>query len=169
MELGIAEQELGNDPAATRERIGRAREGALAALSELRDLARGLRPALLAERGVQAAVEGLVARSAIEAETIFDGDLTSLTRSCESAAYFVVAEGIANATKHSGASLLRVLLVRAGGVLTVEVEDDGEGGADPSGRGLDGLRRRVEAQDGHLDVRSPAGGPTSIRAELHCE
>ena len=168
MELGIAEQDLGSDPEAARERIGRARDEALGALAELRDLARGLRPALLAERGVREAIESLAARSVIETESSFEGDLTALPRSAETAAYFVTAEAIANAAKHSGASLLRVLVSRRGGVLSVEVEDDGEGGADPQGRGLDGLRRRVEALDGHLDVRSPAGGPTSVRAEIPC-
>ena len=166
MELGIAEQELGDAPELTRARISRARQEALDALGELRDLARGLRPALLAERGVRAAVEGLVARSTLEAEVSFEGDLSSLPRSVETAAYFVVAEAIANAAKHSGAQSLQVLVAFRGRILTVEVADDGSGGADVEGRGLSGLRRRVEALDGQLDIRSPEGGPTSVRAEI---
>ena len=84
------------------------------------------------------------------------------------AAYFVVAEGIANAAKHSGAERLRVRLERTATALTVAVEDDGSGGARAGGSGLEGLRKRVEALDGRLEVVSPAGGPTVLRAELPC-
>ena len=86
----------------------------------------------------------------------------------ESAAYFVVAEALANAGKHSGARRIDVRIGSDGEVLSVEVHDDGSGGADPDGGGLSGLSRRVEALDGRLLVSSPPGGPTTIRAELPC-
>jgi signal transduction histidine kinase len=84
----------------------------------------------------------------------------------ESAAYFVVAEALANAGKHAHATRLDIRIRRADGVLGVEVVDDGRGGADPAGSGLTGLKRRVQALDGHLQVTSPDGGPTTVRAEF---
>jgi signal transduction histidine kinase len=87
----------------------------------------------------------------------------------ETAAYFVVAEALANAGKHASASRVDVRIIRRDGTLSVEVHDDGVGGADPSGSGLSGLRSRVEALDGILAVLSPPGGPTTVRAELPCE
>jgi signal transduction histidine kinase len=86
----------------------------------------------------------------------------------ETAAYFVAAEALANAGKHSHATRVEIGVERRGDMLEVEITDDGQGGADPMGSGLVGLRRRVEALDGSLFVSSPAGGPTSIRAELPC-
>jgi signal transduction histidine kinase len=86
----------------------------------------------------------------------------------ETAAYFVAAEAIANAAKHSGATRVEVRLRRRDAVLELEVEDDGRGGANPTGSGLTGLRHRVEALDGTLLVSSPAGGPTTVRSELPC-
>jgi len=87
----------------------------------------------------------------------------------ESAAYFVAAEALANAGKHAEATRVDVRIMRSQGRLVVEVTDDGRGGADPSGTGLSGLRRRVEALDGTLQVVSPQGGPTTVRAEMPCE
>src|SRR5262249_20905810 len=86
----------------------------------------------------------------------------------ESAAYFVVAEGLTNAAKHAGATAGEVDLRRDGDLVLVTVRDNGRGGADPAGAGLDGLRRRVAALDGTLSLTSPAGGPTVLRAELPC-
>jgi signal transduction histidine kinase len=86
----------------------------------------------------------------------------------EAAAYFVAAEALANATKHSGAGRVVIGVVRRGDALEVAITDDGRGGADPAGGGLVGLRRRVEALDGTLSVASPPGGPTTVRAELPC-
>jgi len=86
----------------------------------------------------------------------------------ETAAYFVAAEGLTNATKHADATKVRIGVTRVDGRLVLEVADDGTGGADPAGGGLDGLRRRVEALDGMLTVTSPPGGPTVVRAELPC-
>jgi signal transduction histidine kinase len=87
----------------------------------------------------------------------------------ESAAYFVAAEALANAVKHAHAQRVEIKIVRQGDRIELEVRDDGEGGADPEGNGLRGLRRRVEALDGSLSVVSPRGGPTIIRATLPCK
>jgi signal transduction histidine kinase len=86
----------------------------------------------------------------------------------ESAAYFVAAEALANAAKHARADWLDIRIARIGNTLELEVRDDGVGGADPNGSGLIGLRRRVEALDGRLQITSPQGGPTTVYAELPC-
>lgn len=168
MDLGMAEEELEKDPSAAVETVRRAREEALAALGELRDLSRGMRPALLAERGLGTAVESLVSRAPLPVSLSLVGEVDSAPEQVQLAAYFVVAEGVANAAKHSGAERLRVRLERSPEALGVAVTDDGEGGARAGGSGLEGLRKRVQALDGRLEVISPAGGPTVIRAELPC-
>jgi signal transduction histidine kinase len=168
MSLGMAEQKLaGADPQAAKQLLAEARTGAGEALRELRDLARGIHPPVLADRGLDAAVRALAAGSPVSVTV-------SVTMSerpkppVESAAYFVVAEAMANAGKHARANRVDVRIGRSAARLSVEIQDDGVGGADPSGGGLDGLRRRVEALDGTLMVLSPPGGPTTIRAELPC-
>ncbi len=88
--------------------------------------------------------------------------------SVETAAYFVVSEALANASKHSGATRVQIAIHAHNGRLMVEVSDDGKGGADPAGAGLRGLERRVRALDGTFELASPAGGPTTLRAELPC-
>jgi signal transduction histidine kinase len=165
MELGMAEERAVANPEAAREMVVRARAEALTALAELRDLARGMRPALLAERGLRAAIEALATRSPLPTTTRFEGDLDGLSQQAETAAYFVVAETLTNATKHGDAGHVEISVRRADG-LDLEIVDDGRGGADPNGAGLTGLRRRVEALDGTFSVTSPIGGPTVIRAEL---
>lgn len=171
MDLGRAEQRLadsGGDEAGDAARLVReARVEAQQALAELRDLARGMRPAMLAERGLGAAVTSLAARAGVPA-TVEIGELGELPDQVETAAYFVVAEALANIAKHAGASSTQVVLDRAADTLLVEVRDDGAGGADPRGTGIDGLRKRVEALDGTLSLSSPPGGPTTLRAELPC-
>jgi signal transduction histidine kinase len=168
MSLGMAEQKLATDTEAARELLADARAGAGEALRELRDLARGIHPPVLADRGLDAAVRALAVVSPISVTV-------SVTLSerpkppVESAAYFVVAEALANAGKHARASRVDVRIIRRDGTLAVEVHDDGVGGADQSGGGLSGLRSRVEALDGTLSIVSPRGGPTTIRAELPCE
>ena len=87
----------------------------------------------------------------------------------ESAAYFVAAESLANAAKHARAKRVEITILRHGDMIELHVRDDGQGGANPEGSGLRGLRRRVEALDGTLSVISPRGGPTTIRAQLPCE
>jgi signal transduction histidine kinase len=166
MSLGMAEQRLDADPDAARQLLVEAKLGAREALEELRDLARGIHPPVLADRGLGAAVAALAARSPIEVSVSVVGERPPAA--VESAAYFVTAEALANATKHADAQHVEIRIVRRTDRLSVEVRDDGPGGADPSGAGLTGLRRRVEALDGRLIVNSPAGGPTVIRAELPC-
>ena len=167
MSLGMAEEKLDSDPAQARELLAEARGEARTALTELRDLARGIHPPILADRGLEAAITSIAARSPL-AVTI-EADLPRRPPAAvEGATYFVVAEALANATKHSDASALLVRLALRDGTLVVEVADDGRGGADPQGSGLLGLRRRVEALDGTLSVVSPAGGGTTLRAEIPC-
>jgi signal transduction histidine kinase len=122
---------------------------------------------MLSERGLVEALRAFAARSPLPATITADVD-TELPERVELAAYFVVAEALTNAAKHSGARRADVRLVREGGRLSVEVSDDGRGGADPRGDGLEGLRKRVAALDGTLRVASPPGGPTLVRAELPC-
>ena len=168
MDLGLAQQKLDSDPEQARQLMAEAREGASAALVELRDLARGIRPALLAERGLGEAVRAFAARAPVPASVTAELGDERLPEPVESAAYFVVAEALANVAKHAGAKRATVSLVRRGDSLEVLVVDDGHGGANADGAGLKGLRARVEALDGTLGVASPAGGPTMLRVELPC-
>jgi signal transduction histidine kinase len=168
MDLGMAEEELAADPDAALVTVRRARDEALAALAELRDLSRGIRPALLAERGLGAAIDALVSRSVVPATVRLVGDIDDVPEAAQTAAYFVVAEALTNAAKHGGANRVKVSLERADRRLVVRVEDDGRGGARPDGSGLDGLRKRIRALDGTFEVTSPAGGPTVIAAEIPC-
>jgi signal transduction histidine kinase len=165
MQLGRAEARLEDHPEAA-ELVREARGEASAAIAELRDLARGIAPPVLADRGLPAAVEGLAARSAIRASV----DAVVPNRPppvVETAAYFVVAESLTNAAKHAGPEAEAQVTIRdSDSTLRIEVADDGEGGADPAGSGLTGLRHRVEALDGTLDVVSPAGSGTTIVARL---
>ncbi|MGH9214457.1 MAG: histidine kinase [Acidimicrobiales bacterium] len=167
MSLGMAEQKLATDPERARRLLVEARHGAREALEELRDLARGIHPPILADRGLGAAVAALAARSPVRVNVSVEGERPP--PAAESAAYFVAAETLANAGKHAEATRVDVQIRRSHGQLVVEVTDDGRGGADPAGTGLLGLRRRVEALDGRLEVVSPEGGPTTVRAELPCE
>ncbi len=167
MSLGMAEQKFSSDPESAQQLVAEARAGVAEALRELRDLARGIYPPVLADRGIGAALETLADRSPLTTTVSVDLDERPPTR-VETAAYFVAAEAMANAAKHSRAGHIDIAVGRRNGMLEVEVRDDGTGGADEQGSGLAGLRRRVEALDGTLTVESPAGGPTTIRAELPC-
>jgi signal transduction histidine kinase len=167
MNLGMAEQKLEEDPEAVRELLAEARRGAGEALEELRDLARGIHPPILADRGLEAAVAALTARSPVPVRLTVN--LSERPAGpVESAAYFVVSEGLANVIKHADATHVEIVIARSDGVLVTEVVDDGRGGADAAGRGLTGLRQRVRALDGTLRIESPEGGPTTLRAELPC-
>ena len=167
LDLGMAEERFERDPDGARELVEKARDEAKQALAELRDLARGMRPALLAERGLAEAIRSLAARTKLPT-TVSVEPGERVPPAVESAAYFVVAEALTNAVKHSAATRLTVDLTRDGNLLVVQVADDGAGGADESGSGLTGLRKRVEALDGSLRVASPRGGSTLLHAELPC-
>jgi signal transduction histidine kinase len=169
MSLGRAEQALEKDPEAVRELLAEARHGAGEALEELRALARGIRPPILTDRGLEPAVSALVARTPLPVTLTVELNPDRYEDAVETAAYFTVAEALANAIKHANAERLDIRIRSANGGLLAEVVDDGEGGADPSGPGLTGLRQRAEALDGKLTVTSPAGGPTTVRVELPCE
>jgi signal transduction histidine kinase len=165
MQLGRAEARLEEHPEAA-ELVREARGEASAAIAELRDLARGIAPPVLADRGLPAAVEALAARSAIKATV--EAEITRRPPPVvETAAYFVVAESLTNAAKHAGADARATVSLRDGHeALQIEVADDGDGGADPAGSGLTGLRHRVEALDGTLSVISTRGSGTTIQARL---
>jgi len=166
MSLGLAREKLDHDPAAARALIDEAHREAKNALVELRDLARGLHPPVLTDRGLTAAVAGLASRAPLPVEV----DVRVERRcppSIEGIAYFVISESLTNVARHSGALRARVLVVDTGLALVVEVSDDGVGGAHTErGSGLRGLADRVAAVDGSFRVASPTGGPTSVRAEL---
>jgi signal transduction histidine kinase len=167
MSLGMAEDKLASDPEQARALLAEARGEAKTALQELRDLARGIHPPILTDRGLEAAITALAARSPLSVS--IDATLPDrLPPAVEAAAYFVVAEALANASKHSAADHVLVRLARSGDALVVEVADDGAGGADPQGSGLVGLSRRVQALDGSLRVVSPPGGGTTLHAEVPC-
>jgi signal transduction histidine kinase len=168
MNLGMAEQKLDADPEAARDLVAEARAGVEEALRELRGLARGIHPPVLTDRGLEAAISSLAHTSAVPVFVSADVP-TRPPAAVETAAYFVVAEAMANAAKHAGATRIEVRIVRLPTMLVAEVVDDGRGGADPAGSGLTGLRHRVEALDGRLTVTSPSGGGTTLRAELPCE
>jgi signal transduction histidine kinase len=167
MSLGMAEQKLQTDPEAVQQLLAEARLGATEALEELRVLARGIHPPILTDRGLGPAVAALTARSPLPSSVSVDVSRRP-PAAVETAAYFVVAEALANATKHADASRVDVRIRAEGGKLVAEVEDDGRGGAVLTGNGLTGLRQRVEALDGTLKVTSPKGGPTRVRTELPC-
>jgi signal transduction histidine kinase len=173
MELGRAKERLDTDPEGARELIDSAHDEAKRALVELRDLARGIHPAILTDRGLDAALGALAARSPIPVEIVVD--LSSRPApALEATAYYVAAEGITNVMRHAGATRARVAVTRDDRHLTVEVQDDGRGGAriaEPNGlvpTGLRGLADRVAGVDGELALSSPPGGPTVLRAELPC-
>ncbi len=166
MRLGRAEEKLSDQPEMAA-LVRDARGDAGAAIAELRDLARGIAPPVLADRGLAAAVEALGRRASIPVEVKVDLDVRP-PAVLETAAYFVVAEALTNVAKHAPDATASVTVWLDGEVLTVEVADDGPGGADPEGSGLSGLRGRVEALDGTLTVVISPGHGTTIRAELPC-
>jgi signal transduction histidine kinase len=168
--LGRAKAEMESGPGAEAPALAaslaQASDEARAALAELRDLARGIHPAILTQAGLDAAVGSLVERSAVPAR--LQGSIgRRLPPQLEATTYFVVSEGLANAAKHARASEVLVTLSLADGGLAVELTDDGCGGADiEAGQGLQGLRDRVEAVGGTLEVASPPGSGTTVRAVM---
>jgi signal transduction histidine kinase len=170
MQLGRAKSRFGTDPEGARALVDEAHNEAKLALAELRDLARGLHPAVLTDRGLDAALSGLAARSPIPVVVEVDpaaGD--KAVPVVDAIAYFVVAEALTNIAKHAKATRAAVVVRRLDGLLRVVISDDGVGGADPAlGTGLRGLADRVSGVDGRLHVESPTGGPTVLTVELPC-
>ncbi|MET9247693.1 histidine kinase [Nonomuraea sp. NPDC003709] len=166
MNLGLA-RDL-RDPAQVRMMIDEAREVAGQALTDLRDLVRGVHPPVLADRGLAGAVEAaaLLCPVPVEVEIDLPGRLEAPV---ESAVYFATAEALTNVARHSCASRAWLRVSHTGGLLRVAVRDDGRGGADrAAGTGLRGIDRRLSAFDGRLVLRSPSGGPTELTMELPC-
>lgn len=197
MNLGLAEELIEADPVTARRLLTDARASAEVALSDLRDLVRGIRPPVLADRGLEGAISALVATAPLPVEISVDLPGTP-PDPVESAVYFAVAEAIANVIKHSGAMHAWVRCEYSDGVLAAVVGDDGKGGADlatagsptsgpltgdpatgspatrapairTTGGGLPGVERRLATFDGTLSVVSPLGGPTIVRLTVPCE
>jgi signal transduction histidine kinase len=174
MDLGRARHQLDHDPDAARNTVAEALSQTRETLAELRALSRGIAPPILADRGLVAAVAALAGRSTVPVEVDWPGlegmePASRLDPAIENAAYFVIAEALTNVAKHSHATECVVALSRVGGYLSIEVRDNGVGGAHVAkGQGLAGLADRVRASGGVLTVDSPDGGPTRLVADLPC-
>jgi signal transduction histidine kinase len=168
MDLSMALEKFETDPDAARELVGDAHKEAQRAVGELRNLARGVHPAVLTDRGLDAALSALAARSPIPVR--LDVELRDRPpASVEATAYFIVAEALTNAARYADASAVDVRVREVNGKLRVEVADNGVGGAvERPGGGLAGLADRASSVEGSLAVTSPAGGPTIVLAELPC-
>jgi PAS domain S-box-containing protein len=165
--LRLAQARVRNDADEADRLLAQAAEELSQALEELRELARGIHPAVLSDRGLHAALEALIARSPLPIDLELEDE--RLPEPVEAAAYYVVSEALANVTKYAEASSVAVSIARVNGRALVEIADDGVGGADPTrGSGLRGLVDRVEALDGILFVDSAPGAGTRIRAEIPC-
>ncbi|TMR03016.1 sensor histidine kinase [Actinomadura soli] len=178
--LGLARETLSGVPDEAMQVIVEAHEEAKEALTELRTLVRGLHPAVLEDRGLDAALSGVAARVPLPVRLRVEAEPRA-SSTVEAVAYFVVSEALTNVVKHARATQVDVAVIRRGDVLHVTVTDDGAGGADPSGgagasggrgaaggTGLAGLARRVRSVDGTFRITSPAGGPTTVTVELPC-
>ena len=175
MNLGMARERFASEPEPVRRAIADAHDEAVLALSELREFIRGLHPAVLGDRGLDAALSGLAARAPLPVKLRVDVPRPA-SPSVEAVAYFIVSEALTNVAKHAQATQAEVTVTRDGEVLRIFVTDDGSGGAAPAegddaraGTGLRGLTQRAAAVDGTLTIDSPPGGPTVIAAELPCE
>ncbi|MFC5288884.1 sensor histidine kinase [Actinokineospora guangxiensis] len=169
MGLGRAKSKLDADPVAAKALLDEAHADAKLAVAELRDLARGIYPAVLGDRGLDAALSSLAARCPVQVEVHVDVEPRP-PAAVESTAYFLVSETLTNVAKHSQANNVLIRVWRDDDRVVVEVTDDGVGGArvHPGG-GLSGLADRAATIDGVMTVVSPLGGPTVIRADLPCE
>jgi len=167
MQLGRAEAAVAHEPKAAA-LVRAAREEANLAIRELRDLTRGIAPPVLADRGLVAAVQSLTQRGRATLEVVGANAGRRPPPTAESAAYFVVAEALTNATKHAPGAAVHVRIAFTPDAVTVDVTDDGQGNVDQAGTGVQGLRARVEALDGTFVLTSPAGGPTHVHAEVPC-
>jgi signal transduction histidine kinase len=164
--LGLAEARLASDPSGAALLIAQAREDAQLAVKELREIARGIHPALLSDRGLCPALEALAARAPVPVEVTGE-PMAELSDAVEAAAYFVTAEALTNVAKYAQASEAFVHVSVEDDCLRVKIRDDGVGGAEPSpGGGLHGLRDRIDALDGRFEVDSPPGGGTTVTADI---
>ncbi len=168
LQLGMARRKLDADPPAAARLLEASTAELQRALEELRELARGIHPAILTDRGLGAAIEALAERAPLPVDLDRMPE-DRLPAAVEAAAYFVVAESLTNVAKYSSAQHASVRVGRENGFAVIEVSDDGVGGADPgAGTGLRGLADRLAALDGRLEVQSPPGGGTVIRANIPC-
>ena len=171
MDLGLARERLKRDPETARELMDKAHAAAKEAVVEMRQVARGIHPPILTDRGLDAALSALAAAAPVPVavQTVLP---TRPSPTVEAIAYFCVSEGLTNVAKHARASRARVLVSAVGEWLRIEIEDDGRGGAQPGGdggeggTGLRGLADRVAAIDGAVHLSSPAGGPTVLTIHL---
>ena len=175
MNLGMARARFTDVPEPVQRAIAEAHEEAMLALSEVREFIRGLHPAVLNDRGLDAALSGLAARAPLPVRLHVDMAQPAAP-SVEAVAYFIVSEALTNVVKHAQATHADVVVTRAANRLRIVVSDNGTGGAEPSegssggsGTGLTGLIQRAASVDGTLVIDSPRGGPTVIIAELPCE
>ncbi len=168
MRLGAARESLSQDPQTVDRLLREAHEGTEEAMAELRGVIRTIYPPILADRGLAGALAALGARSVIK--TTFDiGDLGTIPAAVEVVAYFTISETLTNAAKHSQATRTIVRVAHDHDRLSIEVTDDGIGGADETlGTGIAGIRHRVLALDGTITIHSPAGGPTTTTVSLPC-
>jgi len=166
--LGAARRAVARDPDTADAVLGRAQDAAEQALAELRTVVRSILPPVLNDRGLAGALAGLAGSCGVPCR-VDVGVLGRCAASVEATAYFVIAEALTNVARHSGARSAVVTVRRAGDRLVLRVDDDGHGGAEKGhGSGLTGIRHRVEAYDGHLNLTSPPGGPTALLVELPC-
>jgi signal transduction histidine kinase len=168
LDLRLASAKLESDPAEARKLVEKMASELGEATTELRELARGLHPAVLTDRGLGPALEALAARAPVPVE-LAEPPAERLPPTAESASYFVVAEALTNIARYAAASHAEVSVNHVNGEVEVEIRDDGIGGADPgAGTGLRGLADRVAALDGRLEVSSPRGDGTVVRAVIPC-
>ncbi|OIJ86471.1 sensor histidine kinase [Streptomyces colonosanans] len=170
MRLGVARESLSEDPQMVARLLAEAHESTEEAMTELRAVIRTIYPPILADRGLAGALTALGTRSAIDT-TLDIGGLGTITipAAVEAVAYFTIAEALTNAAKHSQATRTTVRVAHDGDRLSIEVTDDGVGGADETlGTGIAGIRHRVLALDGTVHIHSPGGGPTTITVSLPC-
>ncbi|MFB4315215.1 histidine kinase [Actinomadura sp. 21ATH] len=168
MQVGLARDSLAEDPDTVAALLQQAHETAEEAMAELRAVLQTIYPPILADRGLDGALAALAARSGVPVR-IELGDLGALPAAAEAVAYYVIAEALTNVSKHAAATRAAVRAGRAGDLLSIEVTDDGTGGADEArGTGITGIRRRVAALDGTVRLDSPPGGPTTLAVELPC-
>ncbi len=168
MDLGLAREMMESNPDEAKALIDEAHEESKRAMQEIRDLARGIHPAVLTDRGLRPAVSALAARSPVPVELNITLD-DRIPERVESAAYFIIAEALTNVARHSKATAATVTIRRFGDLLFIDIEDDGDGGAQANrGSGLAGIRDRAAALEGRVVIESPPGKGTLVHVELPC-